>query len=422
MMHIVFVTPELNNNNGPQGGLGTFVANTARIFNYYGHKVEILLVTSKQESSEFDDGIVIHNLYIKKWLWDDIDNITRIDSPDINQARLLRIEILNSIKSEMVRKKIFEIDSVDKIDVIHFSNHGSFSRFLDNNIPYVIRVSGLINLLNGGGNKPGGSLKYSDNPLSIRDENELKELKKCKNVIAPSNLLATILQDEANLSITVLESPFLLEENNWDFSIYNKKLKNRKYILFYGTCSYLKGIHVVADLIEEFLRCNIEYEFVICGRDTEIYDNDSKPIMASEFVKKSAGVYGDRVIYLGLLLREQLYPIINNAEMCVMPSRIENLSNACIEAMSMGKIVVATNGASFEQLIINGYNGYLCERDNAADFLKMINSVIKLGDEEKERIGKEAKKTTERLSPSNIYKQYLNYYMSVIENNGKNVE
>ena len=40
----------------------------------------------------------------------------------------------------------------------------------------------------------------------------------------------------------------------------------------------------------------------------------------NELIRKSAGEYADRVIYAGRLVREQLYPLIKGAEVCLLPS------------------------------------------------------------------------------------------------------
>ena len=105
----------------------------------------------------------------------------------------------------------------------------------------------------------------------------------------------------------------------------------------------MKGTHVVAQLANELLREYSEIYLVLAGNSEELLDKNGKKIKADEFVKKSAGEFADRVIYAGRLVREQLYPFIQNAELCLLPYRMDNLSNACIEAMAMGKIVIGTD-------------------------------------------------------------------------------
>lgn len=85
----------------------------------------------------------------------------------------------------------------------------------------------------------------------------------------------------------------------------------------------------------------------------------------------------------------------------------------------MGKIVVATDGASYEQLIDERVSGYLCERDNPESFLQGIREALSLNEDEKEKMIKAAQKSVERLEPDKLYRKYLKYYESVIEAWGK---
>ncbi len=106
---------------------------------------------------------------------------------------------------------------------------------------------------------------------------------------------------------------------------------------------------------------------------------------------------------------------MQNAELRVLPSQIENLSNACIEAMAMGKIVVATKDASYEQLIENGISRFLCERDNAESFLQGVCEALDLSLEERQKMETNAVSVTERFAPDKkIYEQYLKFYGRVI--------
>ena len=107
-------------------------------------------------------------------------------------------------------------------------------------------------------------------------------------------------------------------------------------------------------------------------------------------------------------------PVIKNADFILMPSRIENFPNACVESMSLSKIVIASKGISFEQLINDKENGFLFENANSKDLLKVIEQVLNLSKERKKEIEKNAKKTVERLHPDITVKKLINYYQSII--------
>lgn len=157
-----------------------------------------------------------------------------------------------------------------------------------------------------------------------------------------------------------------------------------------------------------------EFVILLAGDYLEMLDDQGERYPAYEVVQKRAGKYAERVIYVGRLVREELYPLIQNAELCLLPSRIENLSNACIEAMAMGKIVVATDGASFEQLIDDRVSGFLCERDNPESFLQAVEEALNMEKEKKQDMIENAFKRIQQLSPKVIYEKFLKYYEKVM--------
>ena len=159
----------------------------------------------------------------------------------------------------------------------------------------------------------------------------------------------------------------------------------------------------MAEIAEKFLEQYPDFYLVLTGKSEYLFDEIDGNMSADELVRKKAGEYSNRVIYAGRLVREQLYPLIQYAELCLLPSRIENLSNACIESMAMGKIVVATNGASYEQLIDNKISGFLCERDKPKSYLQAINKALSMSFYERQQMELRAVEATKRLEPQKVY-------------------
>lgn len=419
-MNIVFVTTELAAANNASGGLATFTANIAKIFARNGHQVSIVLASTQEVQIEFEENISIFSLYIPMKKWIRMDKVSKAvcklsKNLDKKNEDDIRRTIMNLYKARQVKKVIKEINEREKIDIIHYCNHGSFSRISMRNIPYIIRISGFENIVAGGSNIPNGSVKYEDNPLLLVDRLEKCAIRRSRHVMCPSYLLARIVKENYGMDATVIESPFVLNRENWDYTVIDDySLREKKYIIHYGYLRYGKGTHLVAQLVENLLRAYPNIYLVLAGKEAVMFENGCE-IGAAELVKKNAGEFSDRVYYVGRLVREQLYPFIQNAELCLLPSRIENLSNACIEAMAMGKIVVATNGASYEQLIEDGVSGFLCERDNPESYFNAIIEVLKMSEEEKRQMGLKAQKVTERLNPQTIYNQFLEYYEKVIK-------
>lgn len=413
-MHIVFVTTELATSKNSSGGLASFTANMAHIFANHGHKVTIVVAAVKEEELQLDTNIEVIATYIEKEVWEKYDKVARfLTLMNKGQRDEVRRFFVNLHKSRQIQRKIAIINSNEKIDVIHYCNHGAVALRAGKRIPYVIRISSFLNI-NRDANLPNGSIEYKRSDLSIKDRLAEFTLKKSRYNISPSNIVAKNAKQYLKVETTVIESPFVLNSHSWNYDYYNELAKGKTYIIHFGSLKYLKGTHVVAELAKKFLGKYKDIDIVLAGNSEIMFDKEGNEIKAHELVKKCAGPYADRVVYVGRLVREQLYPFIKNAELCLLPSRIENLSNACIEAMAMGKIVVATNGASYEQLIEDGFSGFLRERDNPESFFEGIERVLSLSEKEKEVISENAKRTVERLNPDIIYEKYLAYYQKVI--------
>jgi hypothetical protein len=112
---------------------------------------------------------------------------------------------------------------------------------------------------------------------------------------------------------------------------------------------------------------------------------------------------------------DKLYPVIENSFAVVLPSRIDNFPNACIEAMAHHKIVVGTRNTGFEQLIEHRSSGFLCEKDNSSELLAILNEIIGLGEIEKRTIEENAFKRIQLLRPEITVNRLIDFYKTVIE-------
>ena len=124
---------------------------------------------------------------------------------------------------------------------------------------------------------------------------------------------------------------------------------------------------------------------------------------------------------MGHLTQDKLFPVIRNSLACVLPSRVDNLPNSCIEAMALGSIVIGTYGASFEQLIENKKNGLLIKRDSSTAFIKAVNYLVEMRDEERKDMGKKAMHTIERLQPQKVYSEMIKFYEKIIAKHRKKI-
>jgi len=107
----------------------------------------------------------------------------------------------------------------------------------------------------------------------------------------------------------------------------------------------------------------------------------------------------DRVFLLGRILEySKLYQILSESDIFVFPTKAELLPFAVLEAMAVGKPVIATNVGGIKEIIVDHVNGILVDALEEKDLSKYIfYSLLELYENEQLRlkIGESARKTIE---------------------------
>ena len=102
---------------------------------------------------------------------------------------------------------------------------------------------------------------------------------------------------------------------------------------------------------------------------------------------------------------EDIHKRISDAEIFVLPSNYEGLSNALLEAMMMGFPCVSTRCAGSDEYIVNNENGLLVDIDDKEEMKTAILSYIE-NREFMERCGDNAKKVSERVSAKVVLQKW----------------
>ena len=391
-MHIVYVTPEfITEKSG--GGLASYIANISQILASYGHRISIITLSEKKD---------------ERFVWKDRIAVYRVS--DVSRVSLTPLKRL--LLSHRLYLCVKRLEKKEKIDLIQYASFEGVGFFHLRNVPAVVRIS-------------SDCVAWREYKVYDYDKTNLRSCltdwleyhaeKKIGNIFGPSYATAGLIEQRTHRKVTVIESPFYLKKETFDTSVFDSILEGKKYYLSHSSMSCLKGTHVIAEIIADICKKDKTAYFVFAGADHGIFYKNGTVISAKEYILKHAGVYADRVIFLGTLERQKLYPVIEGAFACLMPSRIDNMPNTCIEAMAMGKIVVGTRGASYEQLIEDGRNGFLIEIDSREGLKNAIYRIEVLTKEERKVIESEARKTTERFNAENVYYQLMSFYKTVIE-------
>lgn len=396
MLRIAFVTPEYIVDKF-NGGLANYIYRITQALNALGHQ-PLVITPSRQTETFIHAGVEVHHVKVGSNVW-----LSRL-----NYATHWRLKWMFNLlwRSWELNRTLKYIHTQQSVAAVQYANLGGVGAFRLNSVPSVVRVSSYTPLWIAKGGYNGAKLKAVRQQALV----EWWSMKRADAIFGPSRVVASVVGKATNRSVQVIESPFVLDCTHTDDSIYNTSLLGKDYLLFFGTLNVLKGVETIADTVYTLLNKHRSLRFVFIGRENT--SSTGEPLMV--YVRRQAHEYADRVIYLGDLPHKQLYPILSHALAVVLPSRIDNLPNTCLEAMAHERVVVGTRGASFEQLIIDGESGFLCEIDNPSSLQAALEKAIQLADEQRKEMGMKAKQRIAQLTPERVGQQLVDFYRRVI--------
>lgn len=399
-MHILFVTYEFVTEKVFCAGLGHYIANIAEILTQKGHRVTILMISDHNEKFQWRDKINViafkHNDYVN----DDskigkiVDYLTKRNTS----------WYLN--RSMAINRRIKKLNQKDKIDIIQYAGDDMSVWYRPKHIPSVVRLSSFgpwYDLAS----QPETDMSDMSWLNTWESRFLLYSFTKADAIYGPSRVVTQIVSKKLRKEIKVIESPCIVHDctKTMDDAF---ELKSKKYLLFFGRICLLKGIGIIRDIIYDVLKENPKLFFVFAGKEID------KQLIPE--IQNASAEYRDRVLYLGEIRdSEKLYSVVQNAYACVLPSRADNLPNSCIEAMGLGKIVIGTYGASFEQLIKNKESGLLIKQDSPGSLKNAISYLMQMSDADRCVMGIRAKKRIALMHPDKIYEQLISFYQEVIE-------
>jgi glycosyltransferase involved in cell wall biosynthesis len=129
---------------------------------------------------------------------------------------------------------------------------------------------------------------------------------------------------------------------------------------------------------------------------------------------QSLGLGVDRVQFLGVVSRAELLARLGRASLVVVPSFMESCPYSLIEAMSLGKPIVASSVPGIRDMVDHGDSAWLVP---SGDALALADAMAKvLGDESlAQRLGSAAERTAkERFSLPRMCDETFRYFESVL--------
>jgi glycogen synthase len=395
-MRIAFLTTEFITESVFAGGLGNYLFRTALALKQKHGYSPIIFVRSEKDEHLVHHGIDVIRVQPHTPRW--------VKILDLLTLRKLTGVLAQISVSRTLWNKVLEEHRREKIDLVQATSYDATNICATKQIPSVVRISSFEPLWR----------KAYKKKLTLKQRLteflEVKAMKAACNVYAPSKVIAHAVQTAIHRPVAAIEPVFVNDSGPLDFGFFKKNLMGKKYLLFFGTIGAMKGCNEIAKILHPLLDKYRDLYFVFIGSVANEHSRTTK-----QHLLLCAGDFLERVLFFKPVKHDVLYSIIKESIAVVLPSRIDNFPNTCVEAMFLGQIVIGTDGTSFEELIDDGISGFLCRPCDPESLMQTIIKACSLTSEQRDIMSVNARKRIEQLSPDLALCELTDYYKMVIE-------
>lgn len=179
------------------------------------------------------------------------------------------------------------------------------------------------------------------------------------------------------------------------------RTEKKKKIVSVGRLMPQKNQIMLFEAFAEIHRLFPEYTLTVYGEGEyrEVLESKIKELGMQEFIFLPGS-------------QKDLFDSISDAELFVLSSDYEGMSNALIEALCLGLPVVSTRVSGAEDVITDGENGLLCDVGNKTQLVDAIKKVLE-NKELRDKMSENAVNLCEKLTPEKILSEWEEYILQV---------
>ena len=218
-------------------------------------------------------------------------------------------------------------------------------------------------------------------------EMEKEAIAAADHLISPTRFIADEIQKYTDISkkkVHLLANPYKSGKNEPP----EKFLRNK--LVYYGKLSPQKGSFELLRYFKELWDSGFQHPLYIIGGTDIVYHPEMQTM--GQWVEKYYGDYIARGLLrlLGKIQPRQIKDQLSDAHLIIVPSIVDNLPYVVMEAMSLGKVVLASRQGGQREMIEDGVSGFLFDHDVPGDFASRLLQILSLPEDEVQRIGSRA--------------------------------
>lgn len=380
-MNIAFVTPEYPHvRTGASGGIGTSLRTLAEGLVTSGQRVIMIVYGQSADEVFTDRGIEFHL---------------------IKNVRFKGFS--GFLTQKKIQRYINRLHQVHKIDIVEAPDWTGITAFIRTESPLVLRLHGSDTYFCHLERRP---VKYL---------NKLREKRAFKNADAIVSVSRYTAQMTNNIygtdrKVEVIPNCVEVPQAASDMSSVTRN------ILYFGTLIRKKGLLELPQIFNLIHKHDTRIRLVLAGRDSADISTGSQSTWALMQPLFDASALAN-VDYLGALPHNEIKALIAAASVCVFPTFAEALPVSWLEAMAVGKPIVASNIGWADEIIDDGRDGFLV---HPADHTNFASRVIQLLEDNGLRTNIAAsahQKAAEKFSVPVIVNRNLEFYKHVARKN-----
>ncbi len=208
---------------------------------------------------------------------------------------------------------------------------------------------------------------------------------------APSAILAKVFQRLGCGETRVIHTP-MTKVILAPLSPATRERMPGRFVLFYGSLQGTKGAHLLADAMPALLQAHPDLQVVFIGRDL------AAPGFGSmrAYIERSLAAFPDRVHLPGVLDQAEALQYVACAEWVVFPSVMDNLPNALLESMYLGKPVLVTRNSGTDDLVTDGQNGLVVRSNDLPALSDGLRRALAMNPKQRGVMGERAREMVMR--------------------------
>lgn len=349
----------------------------------------VLNLTKMLIKNEIKTTMILNNeLYP---FFKDICDLNIINIGDVYKYRPFH-NIYILLFSLYVREKLIKQISEERIDIIHI--HLPITMILFSGIRNRVNAKSIFTI-------HGVSFinKDSLNPLNlIKNYILIKKFSKCTMYTSACNYFIDFFRE-----YNFINDNYVIIPNGFDFNELNLikelPLEGSPKLIFLGGTRHAKG----GDLLVRSLN-------IIKDQMPNFKLYILRTIPKNHFIRKYVedNNLDKEVIFVGYKRPPEYYQYIKSSDIFILPSRTEGIAASLLEAMALGKPIVATNVGGTPELIKQGVNGVL----SSINPIDIANNIINLwkNPNQRESISNSNLEQIRIYDWNKIIKQYISLY------------